>query len=71
MDLLGHYAWPACAVTIRPTLHHGGLSMPTGKKTKKHKVSLKSGKKLEATKPLALFNHVQNGTHIQKATVIA
>jgi hypothetical protein len=27
-----------------PTLHHGGLSMPTGEKTKKHKVSLKSGK---------------------------
>lgn len=45
--------------------------MPTGKKTKKHKVSLKSGKKLEATKPLALFNHVQNGAHIQKGTLIA
>jgi len=41
--------------------------MPTGKKAKKHKASLKSGKKLEATKPLKLTLHsqVNNGEHLK------
>jgi hypothetical protein len=43
------------------------IAMPTGKKAKKHKASLKSGKKLEATKPLKLTLHsqVNNGEHLK------
>jgi hypothetical protein len=43
--------------------------MPTGKKTKKHKASLRRGKKLEETKPLSLAGHVNTGKHITTASL--
>ena len=43
--------------------------MPTGKKAKKHKASLKKGKKLEETKPLSLAGHANNGTHVSTAKI--